>query len=181
MTQQTGVDGGGTVGTRVGGAAGTRSGAGPLLHDSTLSRAGVGPVLRESPFARVVVAAIEEDNDDVRICEEGALIQVQVEDVCRLRRCVVEALVGRPVQFQEELEMVMASFAGRLSVDTDRAIWWRSGRTHEDPLADLPRVQAAQVSLTRVDAPERVDSPTAPIDPGLSSVSVSGGRTAVPG
>jgi hypothetical protein len=110
----------------------------PARHESPIGRAGVGPTLRASPFSWIVVAAIEVDNDDVQVDADDSSIRVQTEDVCRLRRSVIEGLAHRSVMFPNELESVMSSFEGRLVMDSDRAIWWRPSRTRSDPLAPQP-------------------------------------------
>ena len=39
-----------------------------------LDRRGVGPVLQATPFAEAIVAAIQDENDDVEVRHEGAYL-----------------------------------------------------------------------------------------------------------
>lgn len=84
----------------------------------------VGPVLHATPFAEAVVAAIEQDNSDVVISDEGAYLRILVPDVCRLSRATIEEVTGSSVAFPGDLEAVMPSFAGRISFDENGAVWW---------------------------------------------------------
>lgn len=93
------------------------------------SRLSVGPVLRATPFAIAVIAAIEDDTDDVIVHDEGAYLRVIAPRVCRLSRAAVEAATGSVVQFPGDLEMIMSSFTGLLRMNEDGAVWWLAGET----------------------------------------------------
>ena len=56
------------------------------MNAMDLNRRGVGPVLQATPFAEVIVAAIQDENDNVDVRHEGAYLRVLVPDVCRLSR-----------------------------------------------------------------------------------------------
>jgi toluene monooxygenase system protein D len=88
---------------------------------------GVGPVLHATPFARSVISAIEEENTDVRVQDEGAYLRVLVPRVCRLSRAELEATTGSAIRFPGELEVVMSSFTGVMQLTEDGAVW-RLGR-----------------------------------------------------
>jgi toluene monooxygenase system protein D len=85
---------------------------------------GVGPVLQATPFGRLIAAAIEDDNDDVLVRDEGAYLRVLAPGVCRLSRAAVEATTGSTVQFPGDLEVTMSSFAGKMRLTEDEAVWW---------------------------------------------------------
>src|ERR1700744_6293324 len=84
---------------------------------------GVGPVLQATPFADSVIAAIEEENDQVVVRDEGAYLRVLCPRICRLTRAAVEAETGYPVRFPGDLEVIMSSFAGKLDMTEDAAVW----------------------------------------------------------
>jgi len=86
--------------------------------------AGVGPVLQATPLGRMFAAVIEEENDDVLVRDEGAYLRVLVPKVCRLSRAAVEATTGSMVQFPGDLEVIMSSFAGKMRLTDDGAVWW---------------------------------------------------------
>ena len=94
-----------------------------------LDRRGVGPVLQATPFAEIVVAAIEEENDDVVVRHEGAYLRVLVPGVCRLTRAAVEAMTGQDVPFPGALEVVMSSFTGQMRLTDRAAVWWLASET----------------------------------------------------
>ena len=95
-----------------------------------VDRRGVGPVLQATPFADAIVAAIQDENDDVDIRYEGAYLRVLVSDVCRLSRAAVVAITGQDVQFPGDLEVIMSSFTGVMRLTDRTAVWWLAG---EDP------------------------------------------------
>jgi toluene monooxygenase system protein D len=85
---------------------------------------GVGPVLQATPLARAIIAAMEEENDDVFVDDAGAYLRVFSAGVCQVSREAVEANVGRPVRFPGDLEVIMSSFAGKVAMNEDGAVWW---------------------------------------------------------
>jgi toluene monooxygenase system protein D len=93
------------------------------MNDDTLG-VGVGPVLQATPFAEAVIAAIEEENDQVVVRDEGAYLRVLCPGICRLSRAAVEAEIGYPVRFPGDLEVIMSSFAGKVELTEDEAVWW---------------------------------------------------------
>lgn len=94
------------------------------MNDGDALRVGVGPVLQATPFADAVVAAIEEENDQVVVRDEGAYLRVLCPGICRLTRAAVEAETGYPVRFPGDLEVIMSSFAGKVDMTEDAAVWW---------------------------------------------------------
>jgi toluene monooxygenase system protein D len=87
----------------------------------------VGPVLHATPFAWAVVDAIDNENNDVAIIDEGAYVRVLVPRICRLSRAGLEAATGSHVRFPGELEVVMSSFTGVMELSDDGAVWRMAG------------------------------------------------------
>lgn len=83
----------------------------------------VGPVLHATPFARAVVAAIEQENDEVLVQDEGAYLRVLVPWSCQLSRAGLEAATGYEIRFPADLELVMSSFTGALEISGDTVVW----------------------------------------------------------
>ena len=83
----------------------------------------VGPVLEAGEPAQAIVAAIREENPDVEVQDRGSYVRVLVPGRCRVTRNTIERLSGRPFHFPRDLELVMPSFKGRLSMTEDEAIW----------------------------------------------------------
>ncbi len=98
-----------------------------------VDRRGVGPVLQATPFADAIVAAIEDENDEVHVRHEGAYVRVLVPDVCRLSRAAVEATTGQDVLFPGDLEVIMSSFTGVMRLTERAAVWWLAGETPPGP------------------------------------------------
>jgi hypothetical protein len=87
----------------------------------------VGPVLAAGPRAAAVVAAIRADNVGVEVLDRGSYLRVSVIGRCRLTRAAVEALLGEAFELPADLEAIMPSFAGKISIDDAEAIWTASG------------------------------------------------------
>jgi nitrite reductase/ring-hydroxylating ferredoxin subunit len=83
----------------------------------------VGPVLHATPFAHVVAAVIEDENDDVLVRDEGAYLRVLAPGICRLPSAALEAATGPAIRFPGDLEVVMSSFTGVLTLTDDGAVW----------------------------------------------------------
>jgi toluene monooxygenase system ferredoxin subunit len=84
----------------------------------------VGPVLQAGPAAAAaVVAAIRYLNEDVQVLDRGAYLRVLVPGRCVLTRAAVEAELGAPFRLPADLERLMPSFKGRLSMTEDDVRW----------------------------------------------------------
>jgi toluene monooxygenase system protein D len=94
---------------------------------------GVGPVLQATPLARAVVAAIEDENEQVVVHDEGAYLRVAVPRVCRLSRAAVETEAGHAVEFPGDLEGIMSSFAGLICLTEHGAVWWLATEPAPEP------------------------------------------------
>jgi toluene monooxygenase system protein D len=88
---------------------------------------GVGPVLQATPLARAVIAAIEDENEQVVVRDEGAYLRVFAPRICRLSRDGVEAAAGYAMNFPGDLEVIMSSFAGLVRMTEQGAVWWLAG------------------------------------------------------
>lgn len=84
---------------------------------------GVGPVLEPSELGLAVVAAIQSLNVGARVLDRGAYLRVVSPGRCVVTREAIERELGRPVRLPGDLELTMASFKGRLSIDAERAVW----------------------------------------------------------
>lgn len=84
---------------------------------------GVGPVLEPSELGLAVVAAIQSLNTAARVLDRGAYLRVMAPVRCVVTREAIERALGRPVRLPGDLELAMASFKGRLSIDSERAVW----------------------------------------------------------
>jgi toluene monooxygenase system protein D len=80
-------------------------------------------VLHATPFAHVVAAVIEDENDDVLVRDEGAYLRVLAPGICRLPSAALEAATGPAIRFPGDLEVVMSSFTGVLTLTDDGAVW----------------------------------------------------------
>jgi toluene monooxygenase system protein D len=94
------------------------------VNEAEVRRLGVGPVLQSTPLARAVVTAIEDENEEVVVDDEGAYVRVLAPRVCRLTRARLEEETGQPVQLPGDLEVIMSSFTGLVRMDEEGAMWW---------------------------------------------------------
>ena len=83
----------------------------------------VGPVLRKSQLGEVVLAAIRALNPDTKVIDRGAYLRVLVPRRCVVTRQAIEQRLERPFRLPGELEALMPSFKGVLSIDEERAAW----------------------------------------------------------
>lgn len=93
----------------------------------------VGPVLQPTAFGRAVLAAIQAENDDVVVHDEGAYIRVHSPRVCRLTKAEVEKQLGQVVRFPGDLEIGMPSFSGLLEITESGAVWWLGRDVKPEP------------------------------------------------
>jgi hypothetical protein len=73
--------------------------------------------------ADAVVAAIRELNQNAEVVDRGAYLRISVPGSCTVTRRAIEKHTGEPFVFPSDLEMIMPSFQGRLSLTEDVAVW----------------------------------------------------------
>jgi len=80
----------------------------------------VGPIMRQGALAKAVFEAAEVDNPGKTILMEDkiAYIRIQTEDEMILRQDTIEEMLGKPFKLNQ-LEVDMASFAGRIETKSD--------------------------------------------------------------
>jgi hypothetical protein len=83
----------------------------------------VGPVLLVGRVAEAIVAAIRRQNAGARISCRGSYVRVAVLRRCEVNAGVIAGLLGEPFRLPGDLERVMPSFRGRLSLSEDTASW----------------------------------------------------------
>jgi hypothetical protein len=83
----------------------------------------VGPVVLASEIGRAIVAVIREQNKDVEVQDRGSYLRVLARARCGVTRLAVERALGRPFRLPSDLELIMPSFSGSLSVTEDEAVW----------------------------------------------------------
>ncbi|MBK9263686.1 MAG: MmoB/DmpM family protein [Polyangiaceae bacterium] len=101
-----------------------------MPEDRTL-RDAVGPVFHAGTMASAVVAAIEEENENVTIVDRGAYVRVLVPARCRVTRAAIERHIGRSIALRPELERIMTSFKGRIDITMDDVTWVSGPLGHE--------------------------------------------------
>lgn len=80
----------------------------------------VGPVLRAGDVADAAIEAAQEDNPgrEINVDDRSAYIRIDTDDELILRRETLQKALGRPF-LMAELEVNLATFAGRIEADTD--------------------------------------------------------------
>ncbi len=84
----------------------------------------VGPVLIKSVVADAVCTAIQRLNSGVQVRDRGAYLRVSAPGRCVLTSEAVTVALGRSFHLPEDLEAVMCSFSGELSVSHEEAMWY---------------------------------------------------------
>lgn len=85
----------------------------------------VGPILQAGAAADAVVSAIRELNQGVEVDSRGAYLRVSAPDKLRVTRAAIERHLGAPFLLRGDLERLMPSFAGALTLGEDEAVWER--------------------------------------------------------
>lgn len=88
----------------------------------------VGPVLEANEIGRAIVAAIQRTNADVLVQDRGSYLRVLSRTRCVLQRSAIEGELGRPFSIPGDLEQVMPSFKGSLTMTSDEASWSLGGK-----------------------------------------------------
>lgn len=83
----------------------------------------VGPVLRNNQLGAAVLEAIRALNPEVKVIDRGAYLRVLVPRRCVVTRQAIERQLARPFRLPGELEALMPSFKGIVSIDEERAAW----------------------------------------------------------
>src|SRR5262245_8512179 len=94
---------------------------------SSDERDAVGPVLTPGPVADAVIAAIRGAHADARVIDRGAYLRVLVPRRCRLDAAQVERILEAAFQLPADLEAIMPSFRGRLTIAGREALWVLGG------------------------------------------------------
>ncbi len=84
----------------------------------------VGPVLQNGAAADAVIEAIEGANEHVTTVVHGSYTRVRVPQRCVVTREAIEAALGRAFRLPGDLEAIMPSFVGTLTID-ERGVEWR--------------------------------------------------------
>ncbi len=84
---------------------------------------GVGPVLDAGDLGRAVAAAIRATNPGTDVIDRGSYLRVLVPGRCVLRRDAVERELGRSFTLPGDLELLMPSFKGTMTMTADEVIW----------------------------------------------------------
>ena len=88
-----------------------------------LRREGVGPVLEACDASLAVIAAIREAHPDVDVVDRGAYFRVSVPRVCSVTRESIERHAHGPFHLPSDLDRIMPSFAGHLTMTDDDVRW----------------------------------------------------------
>jgi len=91
-------------------------------------RGRAGPDLFAGEVGRAVIEALREDNPELEVRDWGAYLRVSAPSRCVLRRAAVERRIGRPFLFPGDLERIMPSCQGRISIAEDEVVWAAEAR-----------------------------------------------------
>jgi hypothetical protein len=83
----------------------------------------VGPVLQSGLVADAITQAIQASNFPVELTDRGSYLRVMVRDECRLKREMVEEILGKSFALPMDLEAVLVSFKGAINITEDEVVW----------------------------------------------------------
>jgi toluene monooxygenase system ferredoxin subunit len=86
-------------------------------------RVWVGPVLQQAAATSAILAALLEENFDARVVDRGAYVRVLSPRRCVLTRAAVERHLNAAFDMRADLEPLMSSFKGRLTITDEQATW----------------------------------------------------------
>src|SRR5262245_36010798 len=101
------------------------------MNDSELKDT-VGPILQSGEVTSALLAAIRELNPGTLIRNRGSYYRVLSPVRCVLTREAAERVLGRSFHMPGDLEAVMPSFKGTLSMTSEEAVWAFSDRPEGD-------------------------------------------------
>ncbi|NUQ34199.1 MAG: MmoB/DmpM family protein [Planctomycetaceae bacterium] len=83
----------------------------------------VGPVLIPGETAQAIILAVRELNRDVGVVDRGGYVRVNVPGRCVLTAESVRHWLNGPFDLPGDLERVMPSFRGRMTLDGETVCW----------------------------------------------------------
>jgi hypothetical protein len=89
------------------------------------SDAPVGPVLAATPTGRAIAGAISEHNPTASVIDRGSYLRVTAPGRCAVTREAIEAHLGAAFELPGDLERVMPSFEGTLTLTEEDVTWSR--------------------------------------------------------
>jgi MmoB/DmpM family protein len=92
------------------------------------ARGRAGPDLFAGEVGHAVIEALREDNPELEVRDWGAYLRASAPARCVLRRAAVERRIGRPFSFPGDLERIMPSCQGRISIAEDEVVWAAEAR-----------------------------------------------------
>jgi toluene monooxygenase system protein D len=83
----------------------------------------VGPVLESGETSSAIVAAIRELNPSAEVQDRGSYLRVLAVKRCVVTRAAIERALGRPFRLPDDLEPLMPSFKGALTMTEEQVTW----------------------------------------------------------
>jgi toluene monooxygenase system protein D len=83
----------------------------------------VGPVLESGETSSAIVAAIRALNPSAEVQDRGSYLRVLAKERCVVTRVAIEHALGRPFRLPDDLEPLMPSFKGALTMSEDEVTW----------------------------------------------------------
>ena len=83
----------------------------------------VGPVLRRCTAAQAVAEAIKDLNQGVRLDNRGGYLRVRAPGRCAVSKAAIESYLGAAFRLPGDLEVIMPSYLGRLSMTAEEVRW----------------------------------------------------------
>ena len=83
----------------------------------------VGPVIQASEMGKAIAESIAELNPGVTIVDRGSYLRVLAPGRCTLSKKALEQRMGSTFRLPIDLEVVMASYRGKMKISEDSVEW----------------------------------------------------------
>jgi hypothetical protein len=80
-------------------------------------------VLQRSQLSQAVIEALKMRNPEIEIIDRGSYMRVLAPSPCVLNRADVEEFAASQFELPGDLESIMSSFKGELSLSANEASW----------------------------------------------------------
>jgi hypothetical protein len=95
-------------------------------------------VLQRSDLGQAVIEALKKRNPQVEIIDRGSYLRVLAPSPCVLSRADVEERTASSFELPGDLESIMSSFKGELSLSASEASWVYRGAYRGLPQSKEP-------------------------------------------
>lgn len=83
----------------------------------------VGPVLQANAEGKAIADAILQSNTKASLIDRGSYLRIQCPHRCEVSKKEIEQNVGKDFNLPSDLEFIMISFKGQLTMNEEKVVW----------------------------------------------------------